>query len=179
MRWKTITGNENYKISECGRVYSNHVNREMKTYIINSGYKAIKLANNGESKSELIHRLVAKEFCEGYSPELDVNHIDGNKLNNHYSNLEWVTRKENIHHNMKRGVFDVETAQKVAWEKNKKPVIMLDPDTGEELMEFESQKEAKDYLNLGKTASLTDALNGTRRIRFGYGWKFKNSEDIV
>lgn len=179
MEWREIQGFPNYKISSTGEVWSKHLNRPMKPYIINSGYLAIDLRKNNERHKKLIHRLVATAFCEGKTVDKEVNHIDGNRLNNLYSNLEWVTRKENIHHNIKRGVFDVETAQKVAWEKNKKPIIMLDPDTREEIREFESQREAKDYLGLGKTASLTGALTGKRRIRYGYAWKFKNSDDIV
>lgn len=45
-----------------------------------------------------VHRLVASAYCAGYAPHLTVNHRDGNKLNNHYSNLEWVTREENMRH---------------------------------------------------------------------------------
>ena len=54
-------------------------------------YKPIK-------KRYFIHRLVAIHFCEGYSEELVVNHIDGNKNNNKATNLEWVTRSENDKH---------------------------------------------------------------------------------
>lgn len=45
-----------------------------------------------------IHRLVAKYFVDNPLGKPEVNHIDGNTLNNHYSNLEWVTRRENIIH---------------------------------------------------------------------------------
>ena len=45
-----------------------------------------------------VHRLVAKYFLKEYSDELQVNHKDGNKLNNNVLNLEMVDRRENIRH---------------------------------------------------------------------------------
>lgn len=62
------------------------------------GYYVVTLCNNGETVSVAVHTLVARAFCQGYSPELQVNHIDGNKENNRADNLEWVTAKENICH---------------------------------------------------------------------------------
>ena len=45
-----------------------------------------------------VHRLVAECFCEKPPGKVEVNHKDGNKLNNHYANLEWVTHLENVRH---------------------------------------------------------------------------------
>ena len=46
----------------------------------------------------IIHRLVALTFIENKENKPEVNHIDGNKLNNHISNLEWNTTQENLEH---------------------------------------------------------------------------------
>lgn len=53
---------------------------------------------NRKQRQFFVHRLVASAYCDGYDPLLTVNHKDGNKLNNHYTNLEWVTRSENSLH---------------------------------------------------------------------------------
>lgn len=63
-----------------------------------SGYYQIPFMLNGVRKKIYTHRLVARAFCGGYADGLNVNHKDGNKTNNHYLNLEWVTRGENTKH---------------------------------------------------------------------------------
>lgn len=60
-------------------------------------YKPIK-------KRFFIHRLVAIYFVDGYSSELVVNHKDGDKTNNRFENLEWVTRSQNDLHAYKNGL---------------------------------------------------------------------------
>lgn len=69
----------------------------------------VDLWKNGIHKSLLVSRLVAMTWCDGYSENLTVNHIDGNTINNTPQNLEWVTRKENIQKARMAGLY---TAQK-------------------------------------------------------------------
>jgi hypothetical protein len=52
----------------------------------------------GAKVSRLVHRLVAETFLPNPNNLPQVNHIDGNKLNNHIDNLEWCSMKHNIHH---------------------------------------------------------------------------------
>lgn len=72
--------------------------KELKTYIINSGYVAIKLTAGGKRKHRLLHCLVAEAFIPNEDCNKEVNHIDGNKLNNNVCNLEWVSSSENKRH---------------------------------------------------------------------------------
>ena len=91
-----------YLITENGDVYSlqnKHLFKKMTPEIDKDGYLRIRIKiKKGKSKKFFVHRLVAMMFCDGYNEALVVNHKDGNKRNNHYTNLEWVTLKENEKH---------------------------------------------------------------------------------
>lgn len=69
------------------------------------GYHCIALIKDKKTKVFRIHRLVMEHFGEVQpSEEHQVNHIDGDKSNNHIENLEWVTPKENTHHAIENGL---------------------------------------------------------------------------
>ena len=61
------------------------------------GYFRVSLSKEGKVKAISVHRIVAMTFIEGDS-KLTVNHKDGNKQNNHYSNLEFISNIENLKH---------------------------------------------------------------------------------
>ncbi len=92
-----------YEIDRQGNVYScvTTTSRRkglIKTYI-DSGYVKVGLTDtNHVRKNRYIHRLVAQTFIPNPNNLPEVNHIDGNKLNNHVENLEWCTSKENQKH---------------------------------------------------------------------------------
>lgn len=95
MDLKEIPGtNGRYSISTSGRVWSHLSNKYLSTTIINSGYQSLSLSN---IKERLVHRLVALTYL-GESKQKTVNHIDGDKLNNNISNLEYCTYSENERH---------------------------------------------------------------------------------
>jgi hypothetical protein len=63
-----------------------------------NGYMKISTKINGKPKTYLVHRLVANAFIANPNNKNQVNHIDGDKSNNHKNNLEWVTQSENQKH---------------------------------------------------------------------------------
>jgi len=67
------------------------------------GYFRVSLSKEGKVKVISVHRIVAMTFIEGNS-NLTVNHIDGNKNNNHYKNLEFISSSENVKHAHKIGL---------------------------------------------------------------------------
>lgn len=98
-----------YVISNYGRIYSysRHSKALMNPVIDESGYYRIQLSLQDRQRGRYfpVHRLVMCSFCyiDGCE-DLQVNHIDLNKLNNHISNLEWCTCKENIQHAIAHGI---------------------------------------------------------------------------
>lgn len=116
--WKPIKGFEGlYEVSNLGRVKAlarkkicnrgwgwikEHI---MKQTTANSDYYRVPLTNKEHIKKYyLVHRLVATSFIPNPKELPQVNHIDGNKLNNRVDNLEWCTRQDNIKHAYKIGL---------------------------------------------------------------------------
>lgn len=116
--WKDAKGYEDYfQVSNLGRIFSKRTNKILKLNS-SSGYLSFTTRFNGRksiSKCLKVHRLVALTFIENPDNKPDVNHIDGNKLNNHVSNLEWVTESENMLHASQTGLTPYE---KITGEKN-------------------------------------------------------------
>ncbi len=98
MQLKEIQGYENYFIDENGNVFSDkYTSRKLLKYAFTwDGYAIATLCKNGVSRRFRVNRLVALHFIDNPEGKPQVNHIDGNKLNNNYKNLEWATCKENI-----------------------------------------------------------------------------------
>lgn len=95
--WKDIAGYEGlYRVSSHGNVLSIRKNRLLLPHTHNGGYLYVGLSKSKKSKSFSVHRLVAAAFVEGYEDGLVVNHKDESRNNNHYTNLEWLTIKQNI-----------------------------------------------------------------------------------
>ena len=84
-----IDGYDNYLISSYGRVINVNTSRTLKQYDKN-GRKYVTLSYNGITKHYYVHRLVAVAFIEKDECSLSVRHIDGDKSNNYYKNLEWI-----------------------------------------------------------------------------------------
>lgn len=119
-QWEFIENYEHiYAISTYGRVWS--LSRKtriggktgivitsdllLKSHLDKKGYQRVYLNDkNGKTHFVPIHRLVALAFIENPENKPQVNHIDGNKQNNHISNLEWCTNSENQLHAYKLGL---------------------------------------------------------------------------
>lgn len=117
--WKDIEGFDNYQVSNFGNVkskgkYVPYIDGRsgkkcqrwakptvLKWTVGTSGYPTTHIYNEvPERHTVMIHRLVAKHFLDPVEGKDFVNHIDGDKTNNHISNLEWVTKSENTIHAM-------------------------------------------------------------------------------
>jgi hypothetical protein len=128
IEWKPVTGFEGvYLISNTGLVKSveravrntKKSIRIVKEQLMSAhptgtvDYLYTRLNKNGKCKIAAVHRLVAEAFVPNPDNKPMVNHIDGNKLNNHFSNLEWVTCSENHKHAFNIGLRSIEKLAKV------------------------------------------------------------------
>ena len=147
----------------------------MKTYHNKKGYIVITLRINGKLKFFGMHVLVARAFCDGYEEGKQANHKDGVKDNNNYTNLEWLTQKENVQHAIHvLGKNRVGINNPVS-----RAVIGLDKDTGEEKYRFDCLMDAGRYFANGdakaaryKQNSVWRVLVGSRNTYKGCIWKY-------
>ena len=92
----------NYFITEDGKLFNK--NKQLKTYSGERYEKAV-IKINGKSTMKYIHRLVAEAFIPNPENKPEVNHKNGNKLDNRVDNLEWNTYSENRKHAYKNGLI--------------------------------------------------------------------------
>ena len=101
--WRDIKSFENlYQVSRQGDVWSIRKQRLLKPAIQTGGYLMVSLSRNGKGSSKLIHRLVVESFVGEIAIGMEVNHINGIKIDNRLENLEVVTHTQNVNHNYQR-----------------------------------------------------------------------------
>lgn len=96
---KRIENFEDYGVTSDGKIISYKYKNPhiLKGYYNKYGYQYVDLCMNNKIYRFGVHQLVAKAFVQGWFEGAVVNHKDGNTSNNNYTNLEWITQKENIH----------------------------------------------------------------------------------
>lgn len=155
--WKDVVGYEGeFMVSESGKIKSLErtyirscgkkypvKGKELTPFISNCGYVRIAIRKNGKPKKYSVHRLVAEAFIEKELGRDFVNHLDGNKLNNHHSNLEWVSMIENNCHRFNK----INTTSKytgVSWIKAKQRYVAVMQINGKQktIGHFTSEEDA-------------------------------------
>ncbi len=102
--WAKVKGWSDYLVSDNGEIWSIRRGRERKVWSVPGKYPRVTLAKNGIEKTLSVHRLVAVAFITNPLNKRTINHIDGNKQNNHVTNLEWNTMSENMVHAVEIGL---------------------------------------------------------------------------
>lgn len=190
IRIKDIENWEDYSIDINGNVFSKRRNKYMKPVKNKSGYSVIQLHKNMKFKTFTIHRLIAKAFIPNPNNYPCINHIDGNKLNNDISNLEWCTHKHNSQEAVRIGLFDnVKKIQRenaiknnlskyhiLANEVTKKKVSQYDKN-GNFIKSYNSMSDASRDNNIQIT-NISYCANSKRKSAGGYIWKLERNDDL-
>ena len=92
--WKIINRFPNYEAGSEGDIRNAKTKRVLKKQVGTRGYEKVTVYKDNKPHDKRVHRLIAEAFY-GEHDSLDVDHINGNKLDNRVENLEWCTRKEN------------------------------------------------------------------------------------
>jgi hypothetical protein len=174
--WKDIKGLEGlYQVSNHGRIKSLKrklidgrvwEERIMKTPL-SSGYTSVAFRVNNKYFKERVHRLVGFAFLEGYKPGYLINHKDGNKLNNHFSNLEWCDSAHNANHAFITGL---NKGIKAMIKINNKKTVQLDFQ-GNLIQIYDSAKEAAKKINC-PIQNITRVCRKERKSARGYKWMY-------
>lgn len=152
--FRDLKGFDNYQISNLGRIYSKKRRVCLKIKRLgNNGYYQVRLCKEGKYIYKNLHRLIAETFIPNPNNLRTVNHINGNKLDNRISNLEWASDCNNQHH-----------AYLIGLKEHTKHIL-----TEKEILEcyklyFEDKltiKEIAEYFNT-RTQQISKLINGQR-----------------
>lgn len=162
--WKDING---YKISNFGKIIGKR-GRELKQYIGVAGYKGVSSVDLGElGKTTLVHRAVALAFIPNPNNLPEVNHKDGNKLNNCVNNLEWVTKEDNQKH-----------ASFILGKRIGKDCYMTQLTEETVLKIYNDYKENKKATYQDMADKYGTSKSNVAHIVLGIDWKYLNLEPI-
>lgn len=119
-----------------------------------TGYLSVDYSEKGKRKVLYVHRLVAGVFCANPNGWPHVNHIDGNKENNHPDNLEWCTHKQNMQHAMRNRLTQ------------QTPVVAISASGNGYWF-----PRVNDVVSLGfQPSCVSNVINGIRRHHRGFTW---------
>lgn len=185
--WKDIKGFENrYQVDQIGKIRSlprlvkskNNKFRKTRCRIMKlstdkDGYKTICLRKDNKCFKFMVHRLVAAAFIPNSENKPCVNHIDGVKYNNSFSNLEWCTIAENNQHAFDTGL------NKSYWKGRKKgpaphrKAVRGTSFDGSSILDFASIKDAGEATG-ADISEIVKCCKGKSKSAKKYYWEYIN-----
>lgn len=187
--WESVEGYEGlYEVSDRGRVRSldrvveqlnwrgdlirrGYKGRILKHRLAKNGYPYLHLSKSGTSKTVKVHRLVALAFIPNPEGKPEVNHIDGDKVNNNKDNLEWVTPSENKKHAIATGLKVNPSGPKA--HNYRGDVLVIDSEGNV----VETLRGHADIIRKGFSSSGVSAvLRGRSKTHKGFKFKLKENE---
>lgn len=151
-----------YQITTNGELYSKATNKRRKTEVSRNGYERVCLWRDGKAKHYSIHRIVALAFIPNPDNLDMINHIDGNKLNNTVTNLEWCNASQNMRHAYANNLVSLKTRKVAQYTKNLTLIRIWNGIT-----------EASKALKINHANIVTVCQQTTnRRYAGGYIWRY-------
>lgn len=164
--FKSPLGFNDYLISKRGEIFSLKSNRLLKPFKDSKGYLQIHLFNNGKRISKKVHILVAELFVPNPFNKPCVNHLDGNKSNPNYTNLEWCTHKENTAHALQNGLKTI-----FANNLNEEVSVAQYSKQGELLHTYSSMSEASKLTGTSQP-NISKVCRGIRKTANNFIWRY-------
>jgi hypothetical protein len=183
--WLPVSGYEGrYEISNFGNIKAlsrPHYKRKspilVKKQLDRYGYHYVHISNGIKGRNIKVHRLVAIAFIPNPENKSDVNHIDGNKLNNHVSNLEWATIKENVRHAHDTGLRTMDhlialsRTKKLSKNHRARAIIQYNLD-GTIVRKWDCLWEAVLFFGKKTNSSIGNCCRGQQRTAYGFKWSY-------
>lgn len=175
--WKDIEGfNGKYQVSNFGNVrsFSKWKNGKLlKPGMTSTGYFYVNLVKDGRNSvtQKRVHRLVASAFIENARSFPEVNHKDGNKLNNNVDNLEWVSREENIRHAYKIGLI----SKRLGKDNSSSKVVLQKDKNGNLIKTWDSVADIHRELGYSMNGIICCCNKKPKyHTAYGYVWEYKD-----
>ena len=164
-----------YIVDGDGYVLSKRFGTPLKHSINSKGYAIINIMMDGKRKGLSVHTAVARTFLSHqYKEGLEVNHKDGNKLNNNINNLEWVTGVENVQHSVNvlgNNINDKNCNARAIRSLDEYGNIIHDYGSIAECAKYISHQKHQDYRRI--EMAIWRVLKGYRKTYMGLYWQYK------
>ena len=163
-----------YIVDSDGYVLSKKFGTPLKYSVNSKGYAIINIMINGKRKGLSVHTAVARTFLSNqYNKNLEINHKDGNKLNNNINNLEFVTPSQNMQHSvdiLKNYINDKNINSKSIQAIDKNGNIIYEYSSIAECAKHIAKQKQQNYRHI--ETAIWRVLKGYRKTYMNLYWQY-------